>query len=286
MGVGLSIYIPLFRLLPKEIGILAIEVLPVSSRITESALLADDLIREIGDIITQQDLSDIVFVGNSYGTFFARMFLDSRHLSSRLSRIVLVDPSAVLLHVPDLAYNFTRKKPVYANEWQLWWGAETEPDIAFTLAKRLCWRSHVLWREDMLRYPTTVILAGDDCLLHSEAIATYITKGAPNEWEALSGANPELQWDWDDREKWRRSPDVWTGKGLELIWYEGYDHGQAIFGGEKLGNIAHVIERYCDMSDKMDDEITVGGSVHISVNGRTFNVDTPDAAALKKETEM
>ena len=100
--------------------------------------------REIGDIITQRNLTDCVFVGNSYGTFFTRLFLEPSYLNSRMYSIIMLDPVAVLLHLPALPYNFTRRKPVEANELQLWWAAQTDPDITFTLRRRFCWREHVV----------------------------------------------------------------------------------------------------------------------------------------------
>ncbi|CAI6336897.1 unnamed protein product [Periconia digitata] len=240
VGIGLAIYIPLFLLLPKDIGILALEVLPVSSRITAGAPLAEDLMNDAGAIIAQQDLTNFVFVGNSYGTFLAKLFLDSPLLSSRMAKMVLIDPVAVLLHLPDLAYNFARKKPVEPNEWQMWWGAETEPDIAFTFARRLCWRSHVLWREDLGKCATTLVLGGSDCLVNAAAIATYVTRGKEEE-----EAGGELCWSWGDLERWKGSFEGWVGKGLELVWFEGFDHGQAILGNKKLKDIVSIVERYC-----------------------------------------
>ncbi|KAF1948569.1 hypothetical protein CC80DRAFT_529937 [Byssothecium circinans] len=233
VGIGLALYIPFFLMLPKDIGILAIEFLPVSSRICEGAPLAEDIAREIGDIITQQNLTDFVFVGNSYGTFFTKLFLSSSHLASRMAKIVLIDPVAILLHFPDAATNFTRRKPRFANELELYWAAQTEPDIAFTFAKRMCWREHVLWREDLLKKPTTVIMGGSDCLVKPEAIAAGAKAGA-------------LKWDWEDREKWKRSLNDWTGEGLELVWLEGYDHGQGILGQKMLPRIVRIVERYCE----------------------------------------
>lgn len=243
LGVGLAVYIPLFLMIPKDIGIIAIEVLPISSRITEAGLLPADQVREIGDIITQQNFDSFVFIGNSYGTFLTKLFLETSHLSSRMARIVLIDPVAVLLHVPDLTYNATTREPKDANEIQITWAATTEPDIAFTLAKRFCWRSHILWREDLSQVPTTVVLGSEDCLVNAEAIAAYITKGAPEHDPASVDTKPDLQWSWADRESWKLNE--WSGEGLELYWLEGYDHGQGLFSSRILRNVVRVVERYC-----------------------------------------
>ena len=255
VGIGLAVYIPLMLRLPKDIGILAVEILPVSSRITTSIPLAQDLAREIGDIISQQSLGDFVFVGNSYGTFFTRLMLDSTYLNNRISKIVMIDPVAVLLHLPDLAYNFTRRKPVEANEIQLWWAAQTDPGIAFTLGRRFCWREHLVWRDQLETRPTTLIMGGRDCIVNPQAIATYVTKkDSPvdgGEWDE----SEDFTWTWRDEEKWKKSLDAWKGEGLELVWLDGYDHGQGFMSPKTLPKILEIIEQYCRLDATGEQEL-------------------------------
>lgn len=243
LGIGLAAYLPFLLMLPKDIGILVIEVLPLSSHITEAMPLPAEQVREIGDIISQQSLEPFVFIGHSYGSFFAKLFLETPFLTSRMERMVLIDPISILLHVPDVAYNATSRKPKYPNEIQIAWAATTEPDIAFTLAKRFCWRSHVIWQEDLLRCPTTVVVGSDDCLVNAEAIAAYITKGPPQPDPASVVSKPDLQWSWTDKKSWETN--FWSGEGLELYWLAGYDHGQSFFSTPVLRNIVKLLEQYC-----------------------------------------
>ncbi|KAF2443170.1 hypothetical protein P171DRAFT_522791 [Karstenula rhodostoma CBS 690.94] len=242
LGIGLAAYLPLLLMMPKDIGILAIEVLPTSSRITEALPLPADQAREIGDIIAQQNLSAFVFIAHSHGTFFAKLLLETPFLAARMERMVLVDPIAILLHVPDVAYNATSRTPKHPNELHMAWAATAEPDIAFTLAKRFCWRSHILWQDDLLRCPTTVVVGSDDCLVNAEAIAAYVTKGPPRPDPASVVSKPDLQWSWDDRKSWEAN--FWSGEGLELYWLVGYDHGQAFFSAPVLRNLVKLVEQY------------------------------------------
>ncbi|PVH90175.1 hypothetical protein DM02DRAFT_722590 [Periconia macrospinosa] len=133
LGIGVSIYIPFFLMLPKDVGILGIEFLPVTSHITDGMPVADDLVRDIRDVISQQMTSDFVFVGNSYGTFITKLFIESPYLAARMSKIVLIDPVAVLLQLPDLAYNFTKRKPSSGRElawsWSGWKGSTMDRDF-------------------------------------------------------------------------------------------------------------------------------------------------------------
>lgn len=245
VGVGLSPYIPLLLMLPKDVGILAIEILPVSSRITPGLPLAADQMRELGDIVAQQDFDNFTLIGNSYGTFYIKLFIDSPYLSARMARTILLDPVAVLLHLPDLAYNFTRRSPVEANELELWWAAQTEPDIAFNLARRFCWREHLLWREDLLGCPTTLIIGEKDCVVDANAITAYITKGLAVSDGEEKRAGPALQWNWEDRKRWVNSVEEWKGEGLEVVWLEGYDHGQGFLDPRMLPKVANIITRFC-----------------------------------------
>ncbi|KAL5412980.1 hypothetical protein PMIN06_004469 [Paraphaeosphaeria minitans] len=243
IGIGLASYLPLLLMLPKDIGILAIEILPISSRITEALPLPADQVREIGYIFAQQNLDSFVFIGHSYGTFFAKLMLETPFLAARMERMVLVDPVAILLHVPDVAYNITSRKPKDANEIEIAWAATKEPDIAFTIAKRFCWRKHIIWQEDLLRCPTTVVVGSDDCLVNAEAIAAYVTKGPPQPDPASVVSKPDLRWSWTDRKSWETN--FWSGEGLELYWLAGYDHGQSFFSAPVLRNLVKLVEQYC-----------------------------------------
>lgn len=242
LGIGLATYLPLILRLPKDIGILAIEVLPISSHITGALPLPADQAREIGDIIAQQNIDSFVFIGHSYGTFFAKPMLDTPFLAARMERMVLIDPLAILLHVPDVAYNATSRTPASANETQMAWAATAEPDMAFTIAKRFCWHKHALWQGDLLRCPTTVVVGSDDCLLNAEAVAAYVTKGPPQLDPASVVSKPDLQWSWTDRKSWETN--FWSGEGLELYWLSGYDHGQSLFAAGVLRNVIRIVEQY------------------------------------------
>jgi pimeloyl-ACP methyl ester carboxylesterase len=266
-GIGLAPYIPLIVKLPKDVGILAIELLPVSCRITTALPLAIDLARECADIISQQDLKDFVFVGNSYGSFFTKLFLDSTYLSNRMHSVIILDPVAVLVHFPDLAYNVTTRTPMESNEWQLWRAAQTDPDIAFTLGRRFCWHDHVVWREDLLSRPTTLIMGSCDSFVNPAAIATYITEGIPEASPNSAGIKPGLQWTWQDLEKWKTENgfDQWRGEGLELIWLEGYDHGSGLMSPKMLPRLVECIMGYCEKVKKQKtqkEEMVTKGSVN------------------------
>ncbi|KAH8885578.1 hypothetical protein GQ53DRAFT_696096 [Thozetella sp. PMI_491] len=247
-GIGLTPYLPWIRSLPKDVGIIAVELLPISNRITTPMPDTNSLLTSFSLILKQQNdaFKDFVFVGNSYGTFMAAPLLNDRDLGPRINRLVLVDPVSLLLHLPDVAYNFTRRVPRFANEWQIWYAASTDPGIAHTLARRFCWRDAVLWREalqdDMRDRRTTVVLGGSDSIVNTMAVGSYSYFG-------------DVNYSVSDVAEWRTTPERWNGAGeVELLWLDELDHGQIFFQPKMLRLLSGVVETYCrlDGSDNKE----------------------------------
>ena len=61
--------------------------------------------------------------------------LDDPLLAPRISATLFVDPVTLLLHMPDVAYNFTIRAPKATNEWVLWYFASKDPGVAHTLGR-------------------------------------------------------------------------------------------------------------------------------------------------------
>jgi pimeloyl-ACP methyl ester carboxylesterase len=101
-----------------EVGIIALEIMPVSSRITHPALERDVMVREIRAIIKHHGWSRFILVSHSYGSIISTHLLKSPLTAPLIGPVVLVDPISFLLHLPDVAYNFTARQPVRANEYQ------------------------------------------------------------------------------------------------------------------------------------------------------------------------
>ncbi|KAG6857936.1 hypothetical protein C0991_004254, partial [Blastosporella zonata] len=60
-------------------------------------------------------------------------------LIAKIAHVMLIDPIPILLHLPPVAYNFLHRAPSSAAEWQLWYFASTDPDIARTLGRAFFW---------------------------------------------------------------------------------------------------------------------------------------------------
>lgn len=285
LGVGLIPYMFWLHTIPKDVGILAVEMLPISSRVTTYPLSpTPELCEMIVKCVAQQRASqpapgsgergtwdDFVLIGNSYGTLLMGQLLQRADFAPRVAATILIDPVSLLLHLPDVAFNFTRREPTpsirgrtgHGNEWEIWWASATDAGTAYTLARRLCWRESLMWREMLtpslrnveagyyasgspeetavfgngvqVGMRSTVILGGEDCVTAPKSVASYVYSG-------------DVRWSSDDIEIWKRYE--WTGKQeLELMFLDGKDHGQGIMVPFPHKPIQNVIETYCRRDD-------------------------------------
>jgi pimeloyl-ACP methyl ester carboxylesterase len=189
IGIGLLPYVPLFRELvaqDPDVGILAIEILPISMRITAPPLDRDAMCAAITRILNAHGLHRVVLAGHSYGTAVSAHLLrrqwdsvdpllnplttrttqpahestNEYHVighdhsnagnSNLIAATLLIDPIPFLIHYPAVAYNFVYRQPRHANEWQLWYFASREPDTARALSRHFFWFECILFREDVL----------------------------------------------------------------------------------------------------------------------------------------
>ncbi|KAK5164396.1 uncharacterized protein LTR77_010092 [Saxophila tyrrhenica] len=110
-------------------------------------------------------------------------------LAKRIKATVLMDPICFMLHLPDVAYNFTRRLPQQANEHMLYYFASQDMMVSHTLARRFFWNRLVLFKDDLPSdMPLTVTLSGQDLIVPTREVWEYLTgEPAPvvkdSEWE-------------------------------------------------------------------------------------------------------
>ncbi|GIZ36538.1 hypothetical protein CKM354_000000900 [Cercospora kikuchii] len=220
-----------------EIGILAFEIMPVSFRITHSALSKDAMCAEIKAILDQHGWKEFVLISHSYGSVIATNVLHNSDLQPRISSMVFVDPVCFLLHNPDVAYNFTCRSPARANEWQLWYFASADPGVAHTLGRRFFWSENVLWLEDLHEIMkkrdmrVTVSLGERDLIADTTSVGRYL---------AGVKRNPDGTWP----EHWKR--ENWRGEGLDVIWNEDQDHSQVFDSKQSRAGLVAAVKTYCE----------------------------------------
>ncbi|KAI9845307.1 MAG: hypothetical protein M1837_004929 [Sclerophora amabilis] len=232
IGIGLYPYVPFLAGLnggskssaddDGDVGIIAIEILPVSFRMTGPALGRHEMCQQIQTILLRHGFEKFVLVPHSYGSVITTHLLKDPEISPQIASVILIDPVTILLHLPDVAYNFTCRNPGQANEWQLWYFASTDMCVAHTLFRCFFWSENILWLEDFQDRKISVFLSGRDLIVNSEQVGRYLTKGRAD------GARADEQSESDERSSWKTEPKGWTAPptGIKVFWGEELDHAQ------------------------------------------------------------
>ncbi|KUI70749.1 hypothetical protein VM1G_05673 [Cytospora mali] len=232
IGIGLYPYVPFLSSLPSTSAVLALEILPISMRLTKTNILArPDFLRHLKKILQHHGIDKFVLIGHSYGTVLTTHVLHDPDLGARVQGVVLVDPVTLLLHLPDVAYNFTRRKPRTANEWQLWYLASMDPGIALVLGRHFFWRENIIWKDELVAggRKAAVCLAGRDLIVDTRIVARYLTEDEDGgSGEVLESASKGA---------------TMTRSGIELLWFE-MDHAQVFDRKRDFGLIQEVIQRF------------------------------------------
>ena len=233
IGIGISTYVPFLAELSRpskgddqdgDIGILAIELLPISFRITSSLPRREQFCTELMKILeSHEEYADgFTLVAHSYGSVLATHILSSNsvpNLRSLVKGLVLIDPVSILLHLPDVAYNFTYRSPRTASQWQLWYFASTDMGVAHTLARGFFWSENISWKNDCKHLPLTVFLAGQDIIAPTSEVCGYLTKFDVGDTPEWSGG----EWD-KEHIIWRTSENIDALK--TVVWCEDLNHAQ------------------------------------------------------------
>jgi pimeloyl-ACP methyl ester carboxylesterase len=266
IGVGLHFYLPLLsELLPHcrkhGIGIVALELLPVSNRITSPLPSAEETLTALLHILDSHQWRRCVLLTHSYGSVLGAYMLRDRRTRSRIRDLIFVDPVAFSFHPPEVAFNFLRRRPRTASERQLWYFASMDPDVAQTLTSRFRWVESSLWRENLeehaaawdrgggdetCRSRTTVLLAGADIITDVETLGAYLTR------PPLSASNVDAL----ERSKWFKEPastrfdskwksKAWSGaEPLAVVYSPGLNHAEAFEVPATRSLITRIITSY------------------------------------------
>lgn len=235
-----------------QIGILAVEILPVSFRLTHAPLPAAELCAEIATIVESHGYDRVVLATHSYGSVIATHLLADPYTSRLIADVVLIDPVTILLHLPDVAYNFTRREPRTASEHQLWYFASMDMGVAHSLARHFFWSKNVLWKEDLVGRDVTVSLAGRDLIVNTEAVGRYLAEGT-GEGEEVTEVDDLVRREHltgcEEREElmgeeWKNRP--WRGKGIDILWFEDLDHAQIFDKPATRRPVVQAIRTYCE----------------------------------------
>ncbi|ORY03757.1 hypothetical protein BCR34DRAFT_492158 [Clohesyomyces aquaticus] len=217
-----------------EIGIIAVEIMPISFRITSPILAKQEMVDQITAIVHAHGWERFVLASHSYGSVVMTHLLQTPSFAKMIGPMVLIDPVTFMLHLPDVCYNFTARPPKGANEHQLHYFACTDMMVAHTLARHFFWAENILWKEDVGGRDVTVSLGGRDLIVNTVAVGKYLTG---------------VEWDSEDDE-WKNQE--WTGTGLDLVWFPTCDHAQVFERKEGRQRLGDVVRAYAEEKTDVD----------------------------------
>ena len=209
-------------------GIIAIENLSISMRISPPPLDRQHMLAALTRILEHHHIDTFVLAAHSYGTVLSAHILRDPGLSARVRATLLIDPIPFLLYLPPVAYNFVYREPRSASEWQLWYFASRDPDIARALSRHFFWAENVLWKEDLAGKDAAVILCGEDQIVDSAEVRRYLT-----------GTN-------DVSFRWR-------GDGMEVLYYPTLDHSNQFDYEEYRRPMVEILSKFVDNGSKDKD---------------------------------
>lgn len=264
-----------------QVGIIAIEIMPISFRITYPALSKGQMCAEIATILAHHGWDKVVLVSHSYGTVVSTHLLKTPSTAPLIGSVVLIDPVSILLHLPDVAYNFTRRLPKMANEHQLWYFASMDMGVSHTLARHFFWSENILWKEDIGDRNLTISLSGRDLIVDTKSVGRYMASGT-TPWTQVSPSSSvlididepsaveaqqygkssitrsrvvDLETDQETlaTDEWKERS--WKGKGIDVLWFETLDHAQVFDRSSTRRPLLHAIKMYCEEGIERSNEV-------------------------------
>jgi hypothetical protein len=217
--------------------------------------------------------------------------LASQGKDDLIAATLLMDPIPFLLHYPAVAYNFVYRQPRRANEWQLWYFASRDADIARALSRHFFWFECVLFREDVLLssagtafgrenarrkpasisetipmrrhkpMPVAVTLAGRDQIVDAPAVHAYLTGGSGSEEQSAQVV----------RSAEANSPSRWAKDELEVLYFPELDHATVFDTPRRRAPLLEVLRRFVRLEEvKSEDGV---GTPHPPAVGRLVDVE-------------
>ncbi|KZF21551.1 hypothetical protein L228DRAFT_212025 [Xylona heveae TC161] len=228
IGVGLGPYVKFFTELGKnsaasedgQIGILALEILPISSRITLPVLRKEEMCRQVRAILEYHGFDDCVLAAHSYGSVIATHLLQDPSVSERIASVVLVDPVSILLHLPDVAYNFTFRRPRTPTQWVLWFFGSMDVGVSHTLHRHFFWSENILWKEDLAGRNASIFLCERDSIVNTAHVRGYLeTSGSCLEIDAVDDGLVSTA-------KTTKADKCLRENNIKLFWCTKLEHGE------------------------------------------------------------
>src|ERR1700761_6863773 len=89
-----------------QTGIIALEIMPISMRITRSCLPKKEMLTEILKILDHHSWDRFVIAAHSYGSIIATHLMRCLETRDRISSVLFVDPVTISIHWGEIPHNF------------------------------------------------------------------------------------------------------------------------------------------------------------------------------------
>ena len=240
IGIGLQTYTDFFQDLIRstdrnvhdgQVGILAIELMPVSFRICDAAPLMKEMVNQLRSILKKHGWDKFVLVAHSYGTLVATHLLRDPEIGLSIDSVVLVDPVTLSIHQGDIPYNFLYRAPQSPSEYQLNHFACTDISVAHTLTRRVDWTDNILWKDELKGKRVTVLLSGKDIIVDTERLGRYLSK----DHDIKEAESTDIE-DWKTRS--------WNDEGLNIMWCKGLNHAEVFNFASERAPLVYIIDKY------------------------------------------
>lgn len=254
IGVGLWTYLRfIFGIVRSDVGgnsgtlgVIAVEMLPISFRLTSPIPGQSEFVRQVTKILDHHDWDQVSVVSHSYGSVPTTHIIRSPELEHRVVSTVLLDPVTILLHLPWVAYNFTRRAPKTTNEWIMWYFASMDPGVAHCLGRHFFWRHNAIFKRELtapvpirdrgasdrdnsddghvLVRPrrVAVCLSGRDLIVETGAVEQYLTQRAEPKVDQPTASSP-----------------------VEVLVFPELDHAQVFATADGTRRVVNLVKNYC-----------------------------------------
>lgn len=119
-----------------------------------------------------------IIVGHSLGACNAAQLLEEP--PAEVAGTVLIDPVAVLLALPDVAFGFLHRIPQTVFDWFCFMWCSTEPGIAYFFRRRFFWYNCIFKPDKIKNIQTLLCLSENDRLVPSKAVRPYAAYAMPH----------------------------------------------------------------------------------------------------------
>lgn len=242
IGAGMRTYTGFFSDFIQEdtagdgqTGIIAIELMQISMRMTKGMPSRSKLLAEILKILQRHGWSKFVIMGHSYGTIIATHLLHHLKDTGRVGPLILVDPVTLSIHWGGIPYNFLYRRPRKASEWQLHYFISTDMCIAHSITRRFDWSKNVLWKDEMRGRTMTIALAGEDIIIDPFVLQHYLMSDKDLKPRAYKAKDVPHAGRNHDR------------KGLDIVWFDGINHSEMFDRAKDWMPLVTILHSYCKM---------------------------------------